>query len=315
MDAMGVERSLLFPSFGLIGFLMANSPEFVAAVMGLGLDVPQTRQTGLDVIKAYNEWAVRGLKHVDGRVRPVALLLTESLEQMTRDLNELIDQGIGAVWIPSGHPPAGTSPADPALDEFWRTAADANVPVLLHIGTDFTFAASLAWTANVSAFIPPRASAEFVLSPFAGATVAAAAEHFIAAMVLGGVFERVPNLRFAAIELGAQWYGPLAERLDQWADVFPNALHDVISMRPSEYMARNIRVAPFHFEAIDDFIERHPNLVDSYCFSSDYPHVEGGRDARKVFSDRLERLGPAVSEKFFRTNGEWLLPAEYGASR
>lgn len=309
MQAMGVDRSLVFPSFGLVGFLMANSPEWAATFMGLGLSVEQTRQTGLEVIKASNDWAVRAFDGIADRARPVGLLLTESPGQMTRELATLIERGFAAVWIPSGHPPAGTSPADPALDAFWRTAAEADVPVLLHIGTDFTFPASLAWTANVPAFVPPNSSAEFVLSPFAGATAAAAAEHFLAAMVLGGVFERVPDLRFGVIELGAQWFGPLADRLDQWAAVFPKALRGVIGRKPSEYLARNVRVAPFHFEPVDEFIERHPGLVSSYCFSSDYPHVEGGRDAREVFEGRIARLGPDVVEKFFRTNGEWLLPA------
>src|SRR5258708_19280735 len=37
--------------------------------------------------------------------------------------------------------------------------------------------------------------------------------HFISMLVLGGVFERFPSLRFGAIEVGGGWLGPLAERL------------------------------------------------------------------------------------------------------
>jgi hypothetical protein len=35
-----------------------------------------------------------------------------------------------------------------------------------------------------------------------------APENFVAAMALGGVFERHPNVRFGVIELSATWVGP-----------------------------------------------------------------------------------------------------------
>ncbi|MCU1394821.1 MAG: amidohydrolase [Ilumatobacteraceae bacterium] len=309
MDAMGVDRGLLFPSFGLVGILMSTSPDFVAAVMGLGMNVEETRVAGLEAIAGYNDWVIRMIGSIDSnRVRPVALMLTETLESMMSQLRFLIDKGVKAVWIPSGTPPAGTSPADPALDPFWQLAADNDIAMLLHIGTDFTFVSSMAWTAGVEAFIPPRASAEFVLSPFAGTTAHLAAEHFIAALALGGVFERVPNLRLGAIELGAQWFGPLAERLDMWAGVFPQALRSTLSMKPSEYLARNVRVTPYHFEPVEEYFERYPQLQDCYAYASDYPHVEGGQDSKKMFSDRLANLDPEISAKFFAHNGAWLLP-------
>lgn len=308
MDALGVDKSLLFPSFGLVGMLMASSPELVAQFMQLGFDVDETRTVGLEVIEAYNDWVIRACADVDQRrLRPVAIVLTDSIEQMVADLDALIDRGIGAIWIPSGRPPAHTSPADVSLDPFWRLAADNDVAVLIHIGTDFDFAASLDWPANVPAFVPPRASAEFPISPFQGATTHLGAEHYLTALVLGGVFERVPTLRVGAIEIGAQWLGPLADRLDTWAEVFARALADVISHPPSFYLNRNVRVAPLHFEKIDVFFERYPHLQDCFCFATDYPHVEGGPDARAVFTDRLARLDPLLTRKFL-TNGEWLVP-------
>jgi hypothetical protein len=62
------------------------------------------------------------------------------------------------------------------------------------------------------------------------------------------------------------------------------------------------------FEPIDEYIDRY-GLEEVYCYSSDFPHLEGGKDPMTRFSNRLERLGPAIMEKFFVTNGEYLLPA------
>jgi predicted TIM-barrel fold metal-dependent hydrolase len=309
LDAMGVSRSLLFPGFGLTALLMRTAPQWVAMAMNLGMDAAETRELGTMALNASNNLMLDKVVGVDStRIRKVAVLPTENLDDMMRDLRDFVDRGVKAIWLPSGMPPANTSPADARLDDFWRLVADNNIPVLLHIGTDFTFPASLNWPANVPAFVPPLASAEFVISPYAGATLSFAIENFLATMVLGGVFERVPNLRFGAIELGAQWLGPFAERLDMWASVYPGALKNVLSMKPSEYLARNVRVTAFHFEPVDAFLRRYPEIEDCYCYSSDYPHVEGGTDTMRKLYERLAPLGESIVEKFFVTNGAWLTP-------
>lgn len=308
MDMQGVERALVFPGLGLVGYVLASSPEFSQSVLGLPYSEEECRDLGYSIVRASNEWALRYCDRETGhRLATVGLITTETVDGMIDQAQSLIGRGIKALWIPSGTPPAGTSPADPAFDPFWRLLDEANVAALLHIGTDNSFS-DTRWSANVEAFIPFGSSAEFILSPYAGATMHTAAEYFITTMVLGGVFERFPNLRFGAIELGAQWLGPLAQRLDIWADVFPKALHSVLTMKPSQYVARNVRVAPFYFEPIDRFFEQYPELATCYCFSSDYPHVEGGRESKRIFGERLSRLGLEIMEKFFVTNGSWLVP-------
>lgn len=308
MDMQGIDRALVFPGLGLVGYVLASSPDFARAVMALPYSAEECRDLGHSIVAASNDWALRSVEGDDGRrLHMVGLITTETVEGMIEQARSLIERGIKALWIPSGTPPAGTSPADPAFDPFWKMLADADVPALLHIGTDSAFSDPL-WSNNVEAFVPFGSSAEFILSPYAGATMHTAAEYFITTMVLGGVFERFPTLRFGAIELGAQWLGPLARRLNIWASVFPKALQNVLSMKPSDYVARNVRVAPFYFEPIDEFFEQYPEVESSFCFSTDYPHVEGGKEAKRVFAERLERLGPSVMEKFFVSNGEWLLP-------
>jgi hypothetical protein len=89
---------------------------------------------------------------------------------------------------------------------------------------------------------------------------------------------------------------------------FPRRYKGVLSKKPSEYIQRNVRVSPFNFEPVDQWIERFPYLQDVYCFSTDYPHYEGGKEPIKVMAERLQRLGSDVMEKFFVTNAEWMMP-------
>jgi predicted TIM-barrel fold metal-dependent hydrolase len=265
---------------------------------------------GREGIEAHNRWAIQTTKQTKQRVRPVGILLTDSIDAMVRQTEQMIAAGIQALMIPANTAPGGGSPGSPALDPFWRMCAEANVPVTLHLGTERGFLASTAWSANVDVFKPSyNSTIEFVIEPLSCVTVHYAPENFVAAMVMGGVFERHPNLRFGIIELSATWVGPLAERLDMWAEkMFQSRFKSILSMRPSEYLARNVRVTPFHFEPVDMYFERFPNLADVFCYSTDYPHFEGGKDSKRVLAQRLAGHSAEVRDKFFYQNATWLLP-------
>jgi predicted TIM-barrel fold metal-dependent hydrolase len=133
-----------------------------------------------------------------------------------------------------------------------------------------------------------------------------AAEVYLTALVMGGVFERFPRLRFGAIEFGAAWLGPLVERLDRHAALLDRTgTH--YPLLPSEYARRNVRVTPYWTEPVDTFVERY-GIPESYVFSTDYPHVEGGKHPVQSFQEMTGRVGTAYTRQFFVTNGELLFP-------
>lgn len=212
--------------------------------------------------------------------------------------------------------PGGVSPAHNDLDPYYAMLAEAKVPITFHIGGELSFLHSAKW-GEAEAFEGFMVNDEVSMDPWRLTTIHLGAQNFIATMVMGGVFERHPALRVGALEVGASWIGPLANMLDIWHDnnlakVVRTFNHDPDSkrlpMRPSEYICRNIRISPFDFEPVDQYID-HYGLADVYCFASDYPHVEGGREPMRKLSDSIGRHGPGAIEKFFVTNGEWLLPA------
>src|SRR3546814_6372637 len=82
-----------------------------------------------------------------------------------------------------------------------------------------------------------------------------APELYLQTMVMGGVFERFPRLRFGIIEFGAGWVGPAVERMDIWVD-FQAKLGVKYAMRPSEYLRRNVRVTPFWHEDLTLMVDR-----------------------------------------------------------
>jgi predicted TIM-barrel fold metal-dependent hydrolase len=303
MDAMGIQRELIFPGFGFVALQVARN-----AVTGLVDEA--LIEAGVAGLRAHNDWAIELTRSYPDRLRPVGVVMTDgTVDDMVRDVDRLLTAGVRAFWIPTGEPPAGVSPADPILDPFYARIAEADATLTIHVGTGRSYPKSRAWGVAPQ-FSPDYSSFDALETPFDPYTITTLhlpEENFTALLVLGGVFERHPTLRFGAIELGASWIGPLAERMDYWVDSF-SRWNGGLTMRPSEYVARNVRVAPFWQEPVDVWIQRYPYLQDVYCYASDYPHVEGGRQSLHRFYEKIAPLGDAVIEKFFCTNGQWLLP-------
>jgi predicted TIM-barrel fold metal-dependent hydrolase len=53
-------------------------------------------------------------------------------------------------------------------------------------------------------------------------------------------------------------------------------------------------------------------LRDCYCYSTDYPHIESGKNIKEVFALKAAPLGYEAMEKFFVTNAQWLMPDAAG---
>ncbi|MER5627981.1 amidohydrolase family protein [Streptosporangium sp. NPDC002544] len=312
MDVMGVARQFVFPSFALFAnHLYAGNEATHRDRYGLTLPEDEIRKLGLDGITEYNDWVVRESQVDPERVRPVAYVSPgSSPEELFEQTKDLIDRGVLAINLPAGEPPGGRSPASPDLDPYWQMLADRNIAVLVHVGGETGFVKSPDWS-RAPAFKPGKVeSHELGSEPFSFATVSFPICNYLTAMTLGGVFERHPNLRFGAIEIGAGWLGPWADNLDMWArDVYAARMKPFISKLPSEYIASNVRVTPFNnFEPVDKYLAAYPHLRTSYCWSTDYPHIEGGKDIKRKFLKMLAPMGDEVIQQFFVTNSELLLP-------
>lgn len=309
MDAMGIRRQLLFPtSVGIWSMLLLMYDKFNAELLG---EIKEDRSgKAKRWINIYNQWMI-DIARTSDRLRPVAPVVGDTVEELIANARPLIENGIRAIWIPAGALPGGKSPAHPDLDPFWDMLAKARCVLMFHVGSEgkfFESAAHREWS-NAPAFQGYNAFAEFNTDPWFFSTLHFPVQHFLSTMINGGVLERHPELRIGVGELTGYWVGPMLEALDLWYNTMGSlGEHSSrLSQKPSFYFKRSVRVVPFVFEPVDLYIERH-GLEDVFCLGTDYPHVEGGRNVLGTLHAKLERLGPEVLEKFFVTNGEFLFP-------
>jgi uncharacterized protein len=121
-------------------------------------------------------------------------------------------------------------------------------------------------------------------------------------MVLDGVLERHPRLRGAAVELGAGWVPELLRRLDWVVKIWSrtDANLQAMTRRPSEQLTEQLAFTPFVFEEVGALIDQ--SSPDLYLFSTDYPHVEGGRNPLGRFEASLGERSESVRDKFYAEN-------------
>jgi uncharacterized protein len=116
------------------------------------------------------------------------------------------------------------------------------------------------------------------------------AQSLVTSLVIEGVFERFPGLKFAIIEGGFSWAPALGWRMDKHFETF-RAEVPHLKRLPSEYMREHFWWAtqpieepaePRHLEDIIEWIG-----WDRILYSSDYPHWDYD-DPRRVFRFPLD---------------------------
>lgn len=310
LDAMGVDCQMVFPTGPVMACFLLHGDDFLVRDTW-NISAPRSEYGPVmrATVESYNRWAGEQTRLSGGRLRFVGMPLADSPAELIEVARRQIADGVGAINLLAGIPPAGVSPADPALDPLWQLMQDSDVPVVLHVGGQFGFTASATW-GRAPAFKPGKIeSTEFGFEQYSMSVLHYAYCNFLTVMVMGGVFERFPGLRFAVCEAGGYWLGPLAESLDMWAaNVFRKRMSEILTLKPSEYLNRNVRVNPFPFENVAEYFQHYPQLSDCFCFSTDYPHVEGGKHSKRTFYEQLAPLGDEVLEKYFVSNGALLMP-------
>ena len=153
-----------------------------------------TRQARL----AYNRWLVDFCDCAPGRRAGQALISFDDVDQAVADIRWAKEHALQGVMMPSLLP-GGTFFFDPVLDPIWAVCVELDLPISQHGGS------------GAPTYGPPGFAAIMTLamehSFFSGRS--------LWQLILGGVFDRFPDLRVAFVETEGDWIGSAIRRLDK----------------------------------------------------------------------------------------------------
>ena len=245
----------------------------------------------------------------DPRLLSVAYIPLADLKEAENAAKEALDLGAKALLIPWACP-KNHSTSHVELDKVWAQAQEAGVPVLFHVGV----ADKVLPKAHKNNGLPAVADFHGGEENFRSISYMAISNgpmQALSLLILDGVLDRFPSLMFGVIELGAVWVPGFMRQLDAAFEAFGRHEERLknLKLRPSEYITRQVRVTPYPTEPTEWIINEAG--TDIFMFSSDYPHVEGGRNPMGRFEKATKNLSESDQDKFFRGNFEDLMGSAF----
>jgi predicted TIM-barrel fold metal-dependent hydrolase len=244
MDVEGIDAAVAFPSKGL-------------AVMAVdGVDPVITTAAA----QAYNTWLAEYTQEDPGRLFGAAMIDVRDVDGAVVEARRAIGElGFVAAFL-RPNPVGGRAWHDPAYEPLWSAMEELDAPICFHEGA--------------GGLLPQVGVDRFDLHSF-WHCVTHPVENQMAmlSVVMGGVAERHPKLRFAFLECGAGWLPYWMWRMDEHVENEPQDF-GYLTMEPSEYVERQC------FVSIDSDEEPGMAAIEALpgphvVWGSDYPHRDG----------------------------------------
>jgi uncharacterized protein len=285
LDLLGFASQLVFNTFlsdHFVHYEHQRDPEFTQGVA-----------------RAHNR-AIVDFCSVDRRLLPVGFVPLADFERARATAVEAVGMGCKALLVSSACPPRH-SPSHVGLFPVWEVAQEAGLPIVFHVGgggrllDPSYFENGLPPVPDFHGGAENFRSVDFMAIPFPPMQT-------LATMIFDGVLDRFPRLMFGVIEQGAVWLPSWMRQLDTALHAFAKNEERLrkLRLRPSEYVRRQIRATPYPAEPVGWIIEE---AGEEVClFSTDYPHVEGGRNPIRRFEDSIAGLSERAKQRFYCDN-------------
>ena len=218
---------------------------------------------------------------------------------------EAIESGAAGLLVPSGCP-RGHSPSHASLDSVWAQAEEAGLPILFHVGGGTRLADGRLldpdYFENGGPPVKDFHGGDENFRSVDYMAIPTAPMQTLATLIFDGVLERHPRLKFGVIEQGASWIPSWIRFMESAFEAFRKKEERLqkLSLRPADYVRRQVRATPYPAEDVGWTVE---HSGDEVClFSSDYPHVEGGRRPIERFESSMAKLSEAQKQRFYFDN-------------
>jgi len=294
LDLLGFSSQLVFTTWCLGNFALDQSNDIELAYA---------------TAEAHNRM-MNAFCSVDRRFLGTAYVPLADFERARVTAKNAIDMGLKALTIPS-RCPNGHSPSHIAFDPIWRMAEEARLPILFHVGGEEKLNAD--YFVNGLPKVKDFHGGEENFTSVSFMAIPHSVMLTLAAMTFDGVLDRFPGLKLGVIELGASWLPSWMRYMDAGYGAFYRGEERLkkLTLKPSGFVKRQVRVTPYPHEDAGWIILNAGNEV--CLFSSDFPHVEGGRNPVKRFDESLVGVPQRAIDRFYAGNfidlmGEGLAP-------
>jgi len=260
-ESDGVVGEVVFPN--------TVPPFFPSFVLFAQPAKPDEYEHRLAGIRAHNRWLKDWCNEYAPRRAGVGQIFLNDVDDAIDDVKWIKENGLrGGILLPNVAPDVKwVKPLyDPYYDPLWKVCEDLDVPVNVHSGTgnpDYgKYPISMILYINEVGFYTQRPLMHLIVS---------------------GVFERFPRLKFVMTEIGCAWIPEMLGRLDLMMGRITGTgetgeIKYADGLLPprsaTEYFHQNCYMG-VSGPGPADMAARHEVGIDRFMWGSDYPHDEG----------------------------------------
>lgn len=262
LQADGIVAEVIFPN---------TIPPFApkSLITAAGVFIPPVNDLDylfrLEGLRAHNRWLTDFCSIHPNRRRGLPQVLLNNLDDTIKDLELAAENGHTGFLLPLIPPDAGIPGLfDPIYDRIWEVIQDLDLTITQHSG---------AGTPNYGK--TPSARLLFLKE------AAYFSQRHLGHMILSGVFERFPKLRYVMTEQDASWVIKDLEHMDEYHmwmmhGVIPQlgSIEEHLPNKPSEYFQQNVWLGA-SFPTPTEAESMKTIGTDKILWGSDYPHKEG----------------------------------------
>ena len=260
MDDEGIAGEIIFPN--------TVPPFFRTSVLICGNPSVEDYPLRLEGIRAHNRWLVDFCAEYPERRAGIGLIYLNDIDAAIEDVKWIAEHGLrGGVLLP--HVPDDCTHIlplyAPEYDRLWATIQDCDLVMNHHGGTG---------SPDYGRY-PISLPIRLLETPFFSIR---SYQH----LLLSGVFERFPKLKYIVTESGCAWVPEVLEKLDWiWERVSTGAVGEfefnadsITPEKPSFYAKRNCYYGASSASPVE-LKNRKAIGVERVLWGSDYPHYEG----------------------------------------
>jgi predicted TIM-barrel fold metal-dependent hydrolase len=289
LESQGIVGEVVFPN--------TVPPFFPSFILFARPPKPEEYEQRLAGIRAHNRWLADWCARYPERRAGIGQIFLNDVDDAIEDVRWIKEHGLrGGVLISSIPPDCKyVKPLyDPVYDPLWAVCEELEVPVNSHGGTGMPDYGKY-----------PTAALLFIMEvPFYS-------QRPFLQLLLSGVFERFPNLKFVMTEMGCSWRPPTLRRLDATLEQIRKtgrtgemrySEEHILPKSATAYFQQNCWVGVSQ-PGPDDAAARHAIGIDKFMWGSDYPHEEGTAPfSREHLRQRFHDVPSADMRKILGAN-------------
>jgi predicted TIM-barrel fold metal-dependent hydrolase len=271
MDEMGIWAQIVYPN--VLGFGGQNA-------------VKVDHELRLAITQIFNDAMAEMQAESGQRMFPMALLPWWDVQLAVRETERCLNMGMRGINInsdphhhadPRGNKLPGLS--DPYWNPLWELCEHHRAPINFHIGAS---EATMSW-GGTGAWPELDLARNMLLT---ATMLYTNNSRVMANVMISGMLDRFPGLRFVSVESGLGWIPFVLESLEYQLEEYSNDIR--LELTPTEYFKRNFH-ATFWFEKREQARVIRLLGVENVMFETDIPHPVC------LYPDALQRVAEGLS--------------------